>query len=298
MGKLQGLTDKFKIVNPDGTPTLFFINLLQGRGLGQEDIETVVATLLEKSVVPADPSIVVANGLFADAGPIEISADLQWMLDQISNDWGDILFRGVTGWEALAPGAAGQILSTSGPGADPAWITPSGGGGGAVSLISEVVTSGSAANVQFAAIPATYRDLELRVTGRGNIAAANTSIRFRFNADTGANYDMDGMDYNNTPNLAQIIAGTAGQMGYIAGSTAPANSAEAAVLRIGNYRGTVFHKASTGHGSLKVGTGATQLYASIFANWWRSTAAITQIDVFPNSSTFVDGSVVSLYGIM
>lgn len=37
---------------------------------------------------------------------------------------GDILYRGVTGWLLLAPGTAGQVLSTGGPSANPSWINP------------------------------------------------------------------------------------------------------------------------------------------------------------------------------
>lgn len=44
------------------------------------------------------------------------------ILDNIGNARGDVLYRGATQWLALAPGAAGNYLSTNGAGADPSWI--------------------------------------------------------------------------------------------------------------------------------------------------------------------------------
>ncbi len=49
------------------------------------------------------------------------TGDIQAMLDTISNVHGSVLFRGASAWEALAPGAAGALLQTNGPGADPSW---------------------------------------------------------------------------------------------------------------------------------------------------------------------------------
>jgi len=43
------------------------------------------------------------------------------VLDVIGSTRGDVLYRGASGWSALAPGTAGQILSTGGAGADPSW---------------------------------------------------------------------------------------------------------------------------------------------------------------------------------
>lgn len=45
---------------------------------------------------------------------------------------GDILYRGASGWAALAPGTAGNVLSTGGASANPAWVAQSGGGSGTV----------------------------------------------------------------------------------------------------------------------------------------------------------------------
>lgn len=42
---------------------------------------------------------------------------------------GDILYRGSSAWARLAAGSAGQVLESQGAGANPHWVTPSGGSG-------------------------------------------------------------------------------------------------------------------------------------------------------------------------
>ena len=53
--------------------------------------------------------------------------NLQFNLDLIGSAQGDVLFRGASEWQALAPGTAGYVLSTQGAGADPVWVTNTAG---------------------------------------------------------------------------------------------------------------------------------------------------------------------------
>lgn len=57
--------------------------------------------------------------------PAEVSGVLDVLYDPAIPAHGDVLFRGPTLWEPLTAGSVGQILSTAGSGADPAWITAS-----------------------------------------------------------------------------------------------------------------------------------------------------------------------------
>ena len=164
-------------------------------------------------------------------------------------------------------------------------------------LITETVTTGSATNVSFASIPATYRDLEVRVRGRGTKTATLVDIRIRFNADTSGNYDGETQQANSTTNSNfGGVAGTSAYMGNIAAASATANVADMIEILIADYRGTTFQKACRYIATLKTGTAVGNLYNEVGSIWWRNTAAITQIDVFPSSNGFVDGTVVSLYG--
>jgi hypothetical protein len=125
---MQNLNFNDKIVNPDGTPTEYFMRLLQNRGVGQEDIETRLAALLAKQIIAGDG--LDGGGTLGDPGDITIGANASAILDLISTSQGAILYRNATSWGTLAPGASGQYLKTLGAGANPAWDTPSGGGGG------------------------------------------------------------------------------------------------------------------------------------------------------------------------
>lgn len=50
---------------------------------------------------------------------VTINSVLGWL----STTQGSVLYRGASSWAALAPGTAGQVFSTNGAGANPAWIT-------------------------------------------------------------------------------------------------------------------------------------------------------------------------------
>lgn len=49
------------------------------------------------------------------------SAEIQAMLDGISNTQGSVLYRGASAWSALAPSTEGYLLQTNGAAADPSW---------------------------------------------------------------------------------------------------------------------------------------------------------------------------------
>ena len=184
---------------------------------------------------------------------------------------------------------------------DATWATPAGGGGGGGMLISETVTSGSQASVTFSSIPATYRDLEIRVRGRGNVAATNAIVRVQLNGDTGANYDYAKIDANGGAggggSGGQAVAQTSADVGYLSGSTAAANVSSAVTLTLYDYTGTTFQKTGASHGTLNTANSIGNQYVTNGFMAWRSTSAVTSVTILLDSSTFVNGSVVSLYGV-
>lgn len=129
-GALQPLDQKFAIVDTRGNPTEYFIRWAQqkqidiGRSLTLADLKAYLTLhkLREGSGIQFTPS----GDINLD--PL-IAADVQEILDQISTTRGTVLYRGLLGWAALAPGAAGNFLKTNGAGADPSWAAAGGGGG-------------------------------------------------------------------------------------------------------------------------------------------------------------------------
>jgi hypothetical protein len=166
-------------------------------------------------------------------------------------------------------------------------------------LITEIVTSGSATDVTFSSIPSTYRDIEIRVRGRGTTAATLIGVFMQFNGDTAANYDWEGTQSNNTTTASFNGNATTGvQLGNLAAASATASTADFLVATVADYRGTTFRKAGHSRGTIRTTTTASGAFNESFAFWWRSTSAITSVKVYPTAGGFVDGSVVSLYGLM
>jgi hypothetical protein len=64
----------------------------------------------------------------AGSGVVEELTSSQ-VLDWLGSTRGQILYRGASGWTVLSAGTSGQLLQTNGAGADPSWVTASGGGG-------------------------------------------------------------------------------------------------------------------------------------------------------------------------
>jgi hypothetical protein len=121
-GTLQPLDQKFAIVDNQGVPTDYFIRWAQQK---QIDIgDSITLTDLEDYLT--EHMLIEGSGIqFSPDGNIKnhvtIAADVQEILDQVTATRGAVLYRGLLGWSALLPGAAGQFLKTNGPGADPTW---------------------------------------------------------------------------------------------------------------------------------------------------------------------------------
>jgi len=165
-------------------------------------------------------------------------------------------------------------------------------------LITEVITASSQASVTFSSIATIYRDLEVVVRGRGTQSVTEIDIDLQFNGDTGNNYDeQTSYLYNSTFNAVSHGVGRI-KGPNIAGASATSGVPGFIRMKIGDYRGTVFFKAVFCHGYWRPGTGAGDGTSFVGGGLWRSTAAINAVKVFPSAGNFVDGTVVSLYGIM
>ena len=142
-------------------------------------------------------------------------------------------------------------------------------------------TLGSAqGTVTFSSIPGTYTDLILMI---GGAASSAQGLWLYFNNDTGANYSRTFV--------------------YGDGSSAISNRAtDHRILEIGtsistvyahimNYSNTTTNKTTLSRG----GSAANLTIAEV--GLWRSTAAITRIDVVTGTGTINTGTVLTLYGI-
>lgn len=177
-------------------------------------------------------------------------------------------------------------------------VAGSGGGIGA-SLLGEVVTSSSAADVTFSSVATIYSDLEIRVRGRGTTAAGWVEIGLQFNGDAGSNYRFAGFASNSQGQSSAAeysSSATAYRAGYLPGANALSGAAGSLIAHIMNYRDTTWHKAIQSEGIHMTGTAATSYNQIKLGGVWISSAAITAVKVVPASGAFVDGTKVSLYG--
>ena len=163
-------------------------------------------------------------------------------------------------------------------------------------LIQSQTLASSARTVTFSSIPATYTDLVLRVSARGDVNA-NDQIILQINTDTSTNYSATGL-YGNGATAAtnQYSTSAPSYTGYnVVGSGATANTFSNAEFYIPNYTSSA-NKPISQFGVEE--TNATTAYLSANAILWRGTSAVNQLYLTTvNNANFITGSSFYLYGI-
>src|SRR5258706_11119608 len=201
--------------------------------------------------------------------------------------------QGPQGLQGLQ-GPAGQDGATGPQG-------PQGSAGATTSVVlsDTLVGVGGQALITISPISQSYVDLWLYVTARTDSAAVAQNLSLRFNNDSAGNYDYQRGDANATSLAAsEAFAQTAAVLGALPGTTASdATAALATSIYLPLYAGSTFQKTARSCGTLKLGTASSNLKISNWAIWWRSTAAITRIDLFPAAGNFVQGSRIRLIGV-
>lgn len=173
--------------------------------------------------------------------------------------------------------------------------TLSGGGSGALTLISSLTPSGTGV-ATFTAITSAYTDLVLVVRGRSTAAATGVGTTITFNSDTGANYDSTGDQINN---VDQVIGGANASgltLHGLPAANAPAGASGYDEYTIYLYSGSTFFKTVFSMSGQTQGSGQVNIYSQKGYGQWRNTASVTRIDATLTSGNFVAGSTVSLYG--
>ena len=190
----------------------------------------------------------------------------------------------------LAVGTNGQVLtadSTAATGLK--WAAAS---SGAVSVIQTITTTSGATNVSFTSIPSTYKNLRI-VYSAAITSGAWEFFLMRLNNDTAANYDRQTLQGRAGSATAAETYGATSM--YIANISQTNTSVGQIVIPA--YKDTLLDKLAFNTFYAKHGTSSTNQFVGVFGGAWRSTSAITQIDLFPDTSkVFVTGSTFTLYG--
>jgi hypothetical protein len=166
-------------------------------------------------------------------------------------------------------------------------------------LISSNVLASSAASVTFSAIPVTYTDLVLRISGRSTNTSTTDGIAFTINSTAGTAYSFTTLRGSG----AAVSSGRLGSYSGIetsptgvVGANATANTFGSIEIYIPSYTASQNKPFSFfGAGENNV---TDPVYIAAFANLWSNTSTINRVDIAPNSATsFVSGSSFYLYGI-
>jgi len=147
-------------------------------------------------------------------------------------------------------------------------------------------TLGSASNsVSFTSISGSFTDIIIICNYVHSVAS---NILGRFNSDTGSNYSWTFLEgLNSAAGSGRGSSQAYLNLGYSFGT----NSHNSNIIQIQNYSNTTTYKTAINRQNQPTG------YVSATVNLWRSTAAITAIELYPVNGNFNSGSTFTLYGI-
>jgi hypothetical protein len=145
--------------------------------------------------------------------------------------------------------------------------------------------SAATGSVTFSSIPQGYTDLIVIFSGTGG----SVDIQYQFNGDTGTNYSVTRLSGNGS---AAVSNRNSNYANIEADYNAYANGTQTInICNIMNYSNATTYKTAlfrSTNASLGTDTGV---------GLWRNTAAITQVLIKTNASTFSSGTSFTLYGI-
>jgi hypothetical protein len=238
--------DGAEYVDTDATPPALYVGH-SGTWLKIGPFKFVQLSDVPNSYTGAGSKLLRVN---SGANAVEFAA-LSSVLDGISSTRGTILYRGASGWTALAPGTAGNVLQTGGAGADPSWVA--GGGGGGVSGTWTPVLSFGGASVGI-----TY-SVQLGIyTQIGKLVFVNMSLQISSKGSSTGNAAISGLPFgcNTTTNQFQNTgmqwsSGITGAQwsGFLGAGGGVATTA----FTIANGTGTILTQTAFGAGTQLIG---------------------------------------------
>ena len=173
-------------------------------------------------------------------------------------------------------------------------IASSGGaaGGGAYESIASATGTGSSGTITFSSIPSTYQHLQLRINGIVDVGGV--AWRMRFNGDTASNYSYHYLDGDG----ASVYAGGGGASSiYINSWASQTTYPTVSIIDIHNYASTTQNKTSRHLTGFDNNSGSGQSFIEMSSGNWRSTSAVTSVEIFMASNNFTTASTIALYGI-
>jgi hypothetical protein len=162
-------------------------------------------------------------------------------------------------------------------------------------LISSNTLSSSAASVTFSSIPSTYTDLVLRGSIRDTTAGTVRDLFIRANNDSSTLYSFRDIEASGSAvaSSANTLRSYFQSVNGSNGSGSTSNTFTSFELYIPSYTASQNKPASL---ISAMENNATAAYITVSAQLYRSTTAISRLDIL-GDSTIASGSSFYLYGI-
>ena len=156
-------------------------------------------------------------------------------------------------------------------------------------IASVAVGSGGSAAITFSSIPATYTDLALKLSLRTSSTGGDAYIKFNTSSSNFSRRDL----YGDGSSAASSSASD-NYAGNINNTNQTASTFSVMEIYIPNYAGSTNKSFSS---ETNQENNATAAFARLLAGLWSQTAAITDIEITPNTGNWVQYSTAVLYGI-
>jgi hypothetical protein len=177
-------------------------------------------------------------------------------------------------------------------------FAPSAAAGSSYESIATQTGNGSATTLSFTSIPQTYKHLQIRILARSATASPGSGwIDAVFNSDSSSSYSFHYLvGDGSTATYGASASRSNARIGLLWGANERANTFEATVCDILDYTNTNKYKTTR---SFIGGDTNASTYQEVYlvSNAWRSTSAITQIDLTAGGWNFATGTSIALYGI-
>jgi hypothetical protein len=166
--------------------------------------------------------------------------------------------------------------------------------------IATATGTGSSGTITFSSIPSTYKHLQIRALMRNTTASTSaSSLRVRFNSDTGSNYAHHTLSGDGS---AAAATGTSPQ-GYInVANCNPCDSVASNIMGVSiidviDYASSTKNKVSRALSGADSNAVDTTFKIVLSSGLWVNTAAITTIDLVSATGSWTTATTFALYGI-
>lgn len=165
--------------------------------------------------------------------------------------------------------------------------------GATYTSIASTTVSSDTSSISFTSISGSYTDLILVLFGRSTRSATDDTVLFRLNSDSGNNYSRTRLlGTGSAVSSASDTNQSAMNFDIISAASNASDTYSPNIYHIMNYSNTTINKTVLNRSN------NTDAYLIAQVGLWRSTAAITRIDLsLGTGPNFKSGTTASLYGI-